>query len=154
MNLSILTSGLEWTQCCPNPLGIRLAMPKAAYSNHLCFFLGVILAKRACSACWRHIYWRVTIPRINPHPCVCAQSCLILCHPLDCSLPGSSGHGVLQAENIGVGCHFLLQGAFQPRNWTWISCTAGRFFTCRSMGEAVPHPRNCWIRPFLSLQLE
>ena len=30
--------------------------------------------------------------------CVCAQSCLILCNPMDCSLPGSSVHGILQAR--------------------------------------------------------
>ena len=28
--------------------------------------------------------------------CVCAQSCLSLCNPLDCCLPGSSVHGILQ----------------------------------------------------------
>ena len=27
--------------------------------------------------------------------CVCAQSCLTLCNPMHCSLPGSSVHGVL-----------------------------------------------------------
>ena len=30
--------------------------------------------------------------------CVCAQSCLTLCNPMDCSLPGSSVHGILQAK--------------------------------------------------------
>ena len=30
---------------------------------------------------------------------------------MDCSLPGSSVHGILQA-NTGVGCHALLQGIF------------------------------------------
>ena len=29
---------------------------------------------------------------------------------MDCSPPGSSVHGILQA--FGVGCHFLLQGIF------------------------------------------
>ena len=38
-----------------------------------------------------------------------AQLCLTLCDPMDCSLPGSSVHGTLQAKNIGVGCHVLLQ---------------------------------------------
>ena len=28
---------------------------------------------------------------------------------MDCSLPGSTVHGILQAR-MGVGCHFLLQG--------------------------------------------
>ena len=30
---------------------------------------------------------------------------------MDCSLPGSSVHGIFQAR-AGVGCHFLLQGIF------------------------------------------
>ena len=35
------------------------------------------------------------------HNCMCAellQSCLTLCNPMDCSLPGSSVHGILQAR--------------------------------------------------------
>jgi len=38
-----------------------------------------------------------------------AQSCLTLCDPTDCSLPGSSAHGDSPGKNTGVGCHFLLQ---------------------------------------------
>ena len=38
-----------------------------------------------------------------------AQSCLTLCNPMDCSLPGSSIHGDFPNESSGVGCHFLLQ---------------------------------------------
>ena len=40
------------------------------------------------------------------------QSCLTLCDPMNCSPPGSSVHGIFQARNTGVGCHFLLQGIF------------------------------------------
>ena len=36
-----------------------------------------------------------------------AQSCPTLRNPLDCSLPGSSIHGIFQAR-VGVGCHCLL----------------------------------------------
>ena len=32
-------------------------------------------------------------------------------------------------QNSGVGSHSLLQGIFQPRDQTGISCIAGRFFT-------------------------
>ena len=35
-----------------------------------------------------------------------------LCDPMDCSLPGSSAHGVPPGKNTGKGCHFLLQGIF------------------------------------------
>ena len=39
-------------------------------------------------------------------------SCLTLCDPMDCSLPGSSVHGNSPGQNTGVGCHALLQGIF------------------------------------------
>ena len=39
-----------------------------------------------------------------------AQSCLTLCDPVDCSLPGSFVHGDSPGKNTRVGCHALLQG--------------------------------------------
>ena len=56
------------------------------------------------------------------------QSCLILCDPMDCSLPGSSVHGILQArimEWVAIPCS---KGPSRPRDRTLVSCTAGRFF--------------------------
>ena len=38
------------------------------------------------------------------------QSCLTLCNPMDCSLPGSSAHGDSPGQNTRVGCCVLLQG--------------------------------------------
>ena len=43
---------------------------------------------------------------------MCDQSCLTLCDPVDCSLPGSSVHGDSPRKNTGVGCRFLFQGIF------------------------------------------
>ena len=42
--------------------------------------------------------------------CVCmnSQSYPTVCDPMECILLGPSVHG----KNIGVGCHFLLQGIF------------------------------------------
>ena len=58
-----------------------------------------------------------------------AQLCPTLCDPKDCSLPGSSVHGILQARILEwVAIHFS-RGSSQPRDWTWVSCIAGRFFT-------------------------
>ena len=58
-----------------------------------------------------------------------AQSCLILCNPMDCSPPGSSVHGILQARILEwVAMPFSRQSC-QPRNRTWVSYIAGRFFT-------------------------
>ena len=46
--------------------------------------------------------------------CVCSvtQSCLTLCNPMDCSLLGSSVHGISQGRIPELGCHFLLQEIF------------------------------------------
>ena len=41
-----------------------------------------------------------------------AQLCPTLCNPMDCSLPGSSTHGIFSGKNTGMGCHFLFQGIF------------------------------------------
>ena len=41
-----------------------------------------------------------------------APLCPTLCFSIDCSLPGSSVHGIFQAKSTGVGCHYLLQGLF------------------------------------------
>ena len=40
------------------------------------------------------------------------QPCLSLCDPMDCSPPGSSVHGILQARILEWELHFLLQGIF------------------------------------------
>ena len=36
--------------------------------------------------------------KIFKEACLVAQSCLTLCDPMDCSPPGSSAHGILQAR--------------------------------------------------------
>ena len=38
-----------------------------------------------------------------------AQLYLTLHNPMDCSLPGSSIHGIFPGKSTGVGCHRLLQ---------------------------------------------
>ena len=40
------------------------------------------------------------------------QLCLTLCDPMDCSPPGSSVHGILQARILERVCHVLLQEIF------------------------------------------
>ena len=49
--------------------------------------------------------------KVNMHTKL-LQSCPTLCNPMDCSLPGSSVHGILQARILEWGCHVLLQGIF------------------------------------------
>ena len=57
------------------------------------------------------------------------QSCLSLCNPKDCSPPGSSVHGILQARILEQVAMPSSRGSSRSRDQTWISCTAGRFFT-------------------------
>ena len=57
------------------------------------------------------------------------QSCLTLCDPMNCSLPGSSAHEILQARILEWVAISFSRGFLQPRNHTQVSCTAGRFLT-------------------------
>ena len=44
--------------------------------------------------------------------CLAAKLCLTLCDPMDCSLPGSSVHGIFQARILEWIAIFLLQVIF------------------------------------------
>ena len=41
------------------------------------------------------------------------QSCLTPSNPMDCSLPGSSLHGISPGKSTGVGCHCLLRYIYE-----------------------------------------
>ena len=45
-------------------------------------------------------------------------------------------------KNTGVGCHALLQEPSWPRDWTCISCKAGRFFTTEPPGNTNHYPNG------------
>ena len=45
-----------------------------------------------------------------------AHSCPTLCHPMDCSLPGSSVHGILQARILEWLDISFFRTSSQPRN--------------------------------------
>ena len=66
-----------------------------------------------------------------------AQSCLTLCNPMDFSLPGFSVHEILQAKILEWITIPFSRGSSWPRNQTWVSCTAGRFFTIWATREAL-----------------
>ena len=71
--------------------------------------------------------------------CVCVlvtQSYPTLCDPMDCSLPGSSVHGILQARILEwVAIPFSI-GSSRSGHWIRVSHIAGRFFTIWASGEA------------------
>ena len=52
-----------------------------------------------------------------------AQLCPTLCNSMDCSLSGSSVHGIFQARVLEWIAISFCRGSFWPRDQTWISHT-------------------------------
>ena len=68
--------------------------------------------------------------------CLAAQSCLILCDPMDYSPPGSSVHWNSPGKNTGMGCHALLQGIFPTQGLN------PGLLHCRRILYHLSHPVN------------
>ena len=64
------------------------------------------------------------------------QSYPTLCDPMDCSPPGSSVHGLLQARILEWVAIPFSRGSFQPKDRAQVSCIAGGFFTIWVIKEA------------------
>ena len=85
------------------------------------------------------IAWRLTISvlqasySVNQHEMLVTQSCLILCNPRDCSSPGSSVHGILQARTQEWIIIPLSRGSYQTKDWT------GGFLHCRQILYHLSH---------------
>ena len=65
-----------------------------------------------------------------PKPCTreVAQSCPSLCDPMDCSLRGSSIHGIFQARILECVAISFSRGFSWPGDWTQVSSIASRGF--------------------------
>ena len=74
--------------------------------------------------------------------CVCvlgAQSCLTLWDP-----PGPSVHGVLQARILEWVAISFSRVSSWPKDWTWVSHIAGRFFTIWTTRKASGYT-HLWV---------
>ena len=100
--------------------------------------------------------WGPSLQRCNvkpghtsPQTCMRAkwlQSCPALCNSMDCSPPGSSGHGISQArKNTGVDCNYLLQ---------WIFPTQGSNLHWRSPPQVIKCPHPLSNKDFQQLSLK
>ena len=49
--------------------------------------------------------------------------------------PGSSVHGILQARKLEWVAILFSRGSSKPRDQTWVSCIAGKFFTIWATSE-------------------
>ena len=72
------------------------------------------------------------------------QSCPTLCDPMDCSLPGSSIHGIFQARVLEWVAIAFSRGSSWPRDWTQVSHIAGRCFTVWATREVQTW---VWVNP-------
>ena len=92
---------------------------------------------------------------------VCAKSlqlCLTLCDLIDCILPSSSVHWILQARIQEWVAMSFSRGSSQTRDQTQVSCSiAGRVFTTESMGKTIRSvqfiPNNWGFSRYLFLKL-
>ena len=97
-----------------------------------------MLLHRRFSSWWERECDRALIQWANWHQWTSevAQSCPTLCSPMDCSLPGSSSHGIFQARVLEWVAISFSRGSSWPRDRTQVSPTAGRCFTVWATREA------------------
>ena len=67
--------------------------------------------------------------------CLVTQSCPTLCDPMNYSQPDLSVHEISQARLPEWVAISLSKGSSQHRDWTHVSCLAGRFFTTEPPGK-------------------
>ena len=74
------------------------------------------------------------------HACMRAkssQSCLTLCNPKNCSLPGSSVHGIFQARILEWVAISFSRGSSWPKNRTWLSSLQADSLLSESLGNQM-----------------
>ena len=77
-----------------------------------------------------------------------SQSCPTLWDSMDCSLPGSSLHGIFQARVLEWVAISFSRGSSRPRDWIQVSSIAGRCFTIWATRETPvlwPTDMKSWL---------
>ena len=103
---------------------------------------------RKDSLCCIYVYLSVTLVISSQHPitlyshmfitiCSDAQLCPTLCNPTDCSPPGSSVQGLLQARILDWVAISFSRGSSLFRDQTWVSCIASGFFANWATRESL-----------------
>ena len=88
--------------------------------------------------------------------------CVWFCKSMDCSLPGSSIHGIFQAKILEwVASHFLLQGIFPTHRWntcllhllpwSWILYHFLKYFYCLLCLFLCVISLACWFKIYFSI---
>ena len=101
---------------------------KPSYSGELLHQFENCCSSHCCNSC---VYVCVYV-------CVLiAQSCLALCNPTDCSPPGFSVHGILQARILEWVAIPFPRGSSLPGNQSQVSLLTGRSFNIWPTREAL-----------------
>ena len=82
-----------------------------------------------------------------------SQSCPTLCNPMDYSPPGSSVNEIPQARIQEWVAISFSRVSSQPRNWTWVSGIASRFFFYLSYQGLFHSYYNCIWNAFNKVSL-
>ena len=103
------------------PLSSTVQSAPAAMTFFGSGFLGKDGRDRGCPS-WgsrstgrRNSNRKMTLQLIDSIACLAAPSCPILCDPLDCRMPGSSVHGILQARISDWVAISFSRGSSRPR---------------------------------------
>ena len=85
---------------------------------------------------WSSLMWPSSLFCLAAGEVLVAQACLTLFDPMACSPWSSSVHGIFQARILEWIAIPFSRGFSLPRDWTRVSCIAGRFFTILVTREA------------------
>ena len=122
----------------------RLGNPRSRHQQNCCLEMALLLVHRwpdssVSSPCphrgsFLGVSYKATNPFIRAQPTYLdpwnvSQLCPTLCDPTDCSLPGSSVHGIFQAIVLEWIAISFSSGSSQPRDQTRVSRIVDRRFT-------------------------
>ena len=105
------------------------------FSISLCHQFLWLLPHKPLSKAIHVPFQSLVSPLISCCCCSVIPSCLTLGDPMDCSLPGPSIHGILQARILEWVAMPSSRGS--SRDQIQVSCTAGRFFTVWATRERL-----------------
>ena len=74
-----------------------------------------------------------------------AQSCPTLCDPMDCSPTGFSVQGIFQSRILEWVATSFFRGTSWPRDWTWVSHTAGKLTYRKHLTVSVSYHYICTV---------
>ena len=120
-------------------LSVAYLFLQNAFYAHYHLYPLVVSLQLACPA---------VLPMFHLMRVLVSQLCPALCDTMDCSPPGISVHGILQARILEWVAIPFSRGASRSRDQTWVSHIAGSFFTICATREAHV---SSWLLPNLSL---